>query len=180
MTVAVPNLGISAVVQAAGTCVDPVVPLLPTLVLKYDKGVMTTLCRALKATKVCIQDLKNFYGGLKEQQLSEEEQNQLLYPYPRSFEFKGSIVPFIYNTTLGAELGHKLVFEATVGEGNHDLQAGLSIVVKFTETYCVDAHQRCYSFEESAPAAVCSQQACRRLAYDRHGAPGRSGLQRQA
>jgi hypothetical protein len=150
MKIAGPNLGISAVVQAAGTCVDPLVPLLPTLVLKYDKAMMSTLGRALKATKLCIQELKKLYRALKDEQPSVQETDQLLFPYPRSFTFEGRDVPFTYSKTMGA-MGRKLVFSATVGEGEHSLTAGLPIVVKFAATYCVEAHECCYAFEQSAP-----------------------------
>lgn len=70
-----------------------------------------------------------------------------MYPYPRSFRFDGHEVPFAYERQLGG----KLVFEAHVTAGTHGLETGLHIIVKFTDTYCVDAHNLCYECDGSAP-----------------------------
>jgi hypothetical protein len=41
LTIAGPHMGIAAAVHARGACVDPVLSLLPLLVLKQDKRMMT-------------------------------------------------------------------------------------------------------------------------------------------
>ncbi len=147
LTIAGPNLGVSAAVHGAGPCVDPVVPLLPTLVLKQDRRMMTSLARALKACKLCIGRLADFYSALSNSTPSSNEAQQLLYPYSRSFLFEGHEVPFAYD----GQVGNKLVFAAHVTTGSGCLTTDLTIIVKFTATYCVEAHNLCYECDKSAP-----------------------------
>jgi tRNA A-37 threonylcarbamoyl transferase component Bud32 len=49
------------------------------------------------------------------------------------------------------QVGDMLVFTARIAKGHHSLPMGTKIVVTFTDSYCVAAHERCYGFEESAP-----------------------------
>jgi hypothetical protein len=147
LTIAGPHMGIAAAAHARGPCVDPVVPMLPLLVLKQDKLLMEMVARALKATKLCVQELRAYYEALPDTAPSQAEEVQLLFPYPRHFIFDGDVVPFSYEK----QVDDKLVFTALVDEGHHALPMGTKIVVKFTDSYCVAAHERCCGFEESAP-----------------------------
>lgn len=147
MTIAGPHMGICAAVQGRGPCVDPVVPLLPLLVLKHDRRMMVAVTRALKATKICLRDLKVYYNNLSDSDPSREDINQLIFPYPRIFHFRGNDVPFVYDR----QLGDKLLFEAHVNQAVSDLPVGQEIYVKYTDSYCCEAHEQCYALDQSAP-----------------------------
>lgn len=152
--IAGPYMGVSAVVEARGPCVDPVVPLLPLLVLKQDIAMMTAVARTLKAVKVCVASLTAHYKNLESAEPSEEKLNQLMYPYPRHFRCGDVVVPFVYVQ----QIEDKLVFKVRVTEQVADFVLDQEIIVKFTKTYCVEAHQLCYSFHESAPRLYACQQ----------------------
>ena len=109
------------------------VPLLPTLVLKRDKRMMTLVARALKACKLCVGGLTHFYSALSNATPTFDEVQQLMYPYPHSFRFEGHDVSFAYDRQLGG----KLVFEAHVTASTQGLETGLNIIVKFADTYCM-------------------------------------------
>lgn len=153
-TIAGPHMGVSATVHARGPCVDPVVPLLPLLVLKQDKEMMTQVARALKAAKVCVAGLQAHYESLDDAQPTDVEMDQLMYPYPRHFYSNGVLVPFVYDQ----QIEDKLVFRAHINDAMADFAVGQEIVVKFTKSYSVDAHQLCYAVNQSAPRLYAHQQ----------------------
>ena len=154
IVIAGPHMGVSAAVHARGPCVDPVVPLLPLLVLKQDLAMMSAVARALKAIKVCVSGLIAHYEQLPGAELIEAEEDQLLFPYPRRFCCGDAMVPFAYVE----QIQDKLVFKARVTEPLAGFAMDQEIIVKFTKAYCHEAHQVCYSFHESAPRLYASQQ----------------------
>lgn len=141
------HMGVCATVHAKGPCVDPVVPLLPLLVLKQDKEMMAQVARALKACKVCVAGLIDHYKALRHAAPTEVEVNQLIYPYPRQFRHGDVVVPFVYDD----QIEDKLVFKAHISEQVEGFALGQEIIVKFTKSYCVEAHELCYEFHQSAP-----------------------------
>ena len=168
-TLAGPNMSLSCAFNGLKTAVDPMVPLLPLLVLRHDKPMMETVARMLKATKLCIPRLIGFYASLPETALSDFERGQLAYPYPRSFEYLGTLVGFVYrrqcDTKLVFECGVSDISESTSSstasasasasgsavEGQA-LAVGTELVVKFARTYCEEMHLMCHAFNQSAPA----------------------------
>lgn len=147
-------MGVSATVHARGPCVDPVVPLLPLLVLKQDKAMMTQVARALKASKLCVAGLQDHYQSLRDTEPTEMEMNQLMYPYPRQFRCGDVEVPFMYDE----QIEDKLVFKVHISEQVEGFAEGQEIIVKFTKSYCFEAHQLCYDFHQSAPRLFAYQE----------------------
>jgi hypothetical protein len=145
--IAGPNMGISAAVHAQGPCFDPVVPMLPLMVLKHDTAMMIKVARALRAAKEGVDNLTEFYERLPTAVPPEEEIEQLKYPYPRDFKVGAEAARFTYD----GQVGEKLVFLAHVTSAAGGLQAGQQIIVKFAKTYSPEVHQRCYDHEQSAP-----------------------------
>jgi hypothetical protein len=144
MVIAGPNLSVLGAVHGAGSCVDPLVPLLPTLILKQDIVMMTSVARTLKACKVCIQELKQCYNNMNDNEMDDIE--QLKYPYPCSFMINDSKFFFKYDN----QIGDKLVFLAHL-TGTYPQIVANDIIIKYTRNYFRDAHTLCYSINESAP-----------------------------
>jgi hypothetical protein len=153
-----PYLSVSAVTYGKNIAVDPVTPLLSLLVLPQDRGMMESSARALAATKRCVSELVNFYNSLPAtavegaREATENIPPQLHFPYPR--ELLGGAIEFRYIERI---FDDKLLFaveltrvnEAAVKE--HGVEVGTVIIVKFTRSYCPEAHQVCYEAEHSAP-----------------------------
>jgi hypothetical protein len=137
---------------------------------------MTQTAKAFRAMKDCVENLKQFYGTLLQQQqqlpitspaiierssssssssstiIAIHRMKQLQFPYRRHFSFLGSRIEFDYDKQYYAE---KLVFEAhtttAFSSGVTMLPLNTGLVVKFTKTYCSEAHTICHSFHRAAP-----------------------------
>ena len=142
-----PNMSLWSAVNADGPSMEPMTPLLPLLILPHDKPMMISVSRALKAAKLCISSLIDFYDSLPDTIPTEFEYNQLMFPYVRSFLFQQRVVKFDYD--VNGQHGNKLVFNAHIVEGGEGLTT--DIIIKFTQTYCAEAHLCCLNFENSAP-----------------------------
>ncbi len=116
------------------------------------------IARVLKTLKLCLHELKTFYGDLhppaptlpssvsRNQSisprplpgtLSRKTQGPLLFPHFRRFTADGKDFELKYVTRLVPHHSEKAVFKATV---QHDGQSH-AVVVKFTATYCARAHK---------------------------------------
>jgi hypothetical protein len=79
-----------------------------------------------------------------------------MYPYQRQFSCGGGVtVPFVYDE----QIEDKLVFKAHIARQVEGFDVGQKIIVKFTKSYCVEAHQLCHGLYESAPRLY----ACHKL-----------------
>jgi RIO1 family len=152
-----PNLSTSCAVFAEGPVVDPVTPFLPLLVLPHDRPMMTKVARMLKAVKLCLPKLEAHYNSLDclpgaGSQLCSPGFvcDQLIFPYVNSFCVSQTScrVQFAYDQ----QFGNKLVFLAHVVWSEGMLDVNTKLVVKFSRTYCVAAHKRCFELDQSAPA----------------------------
>jgi hypothetical protein len=152
-----PYISTSCAVFAKGPVVDPVTPFLPLLVLPHDRPMMTKVARMLKAVKLCIPKLEALYNSLDSlpgagPQLCSPGPvcDQFIFPYVNSFCISETScrVHFAYDQ----QFGKKLVFLAHVVRSEGMLDVNTELVVKFSRTYCVPAHKRCFEMNQSAPA----------------------------
>ena len=120
---------------------------------------MTQTAKAFRAMKDCVENLRQFYCTLQQQHpitspaISESSSSsvslQLQFPYRRHFSFHGSRIEFDYDKRYA----EKLVFEAhtTSADTAGALPLNTGLIVKFTRTYCSEAHTICHSFHRAAP-----------------------------
>jgi hypothetical protein len=160
-----PYLSISVATFGAVVAVDPATPFLPLLVLPHDRAMMGETARALAATKRCIARLIQFYHELPAVATPGDRvpfantiPPQLHFPYPRAFA--NEQVTFRYLERIFPDKLLFLVEITKVSEHTADLTVGTMLIVKYTRTYCPEAHRICYEIGESAPCLY----ACEPLA----------------
>jgi hypothetical protein len=132
--------------------------MLPLLVLPHDRSMMEATARALAATKRCVNNLIAYYSTLATtvpivQRVDMRELRgpppQVYFPYPRSI--RCGDITFTYTEQLSPS---KLVFRVKVTGvacSGLALQVGDAVIVKFTRTYCAEAHEICYASGRAAP-----------------------------
>lgn len=76
-----------------------------------------------------------------------------MFPYPRQFCCEHVVVSFVYDE----QIEDKLVFQAHISKQVEGFCEGQSIIVKFTKSYCIEAHQLCHAYHESAPRLFACQ-----------------------
>ena len=162
-----PNLSFSFLATGETVVMDPATPFLSCLFLPFDTPQMTQTAKAFRAMKDCVKNLQQMYCTLQQQKLpttsasaaaegssssASPRTDQLQFPYRRHFSFHGSRVEFDYDKRYA----DKLVFEAHTTTAPSSgvttippLNTGL--IVKFTRTYCIEAHTICHSFHRAAP-----------------------------
>jgi hypothetical protein len=153
-----PYFSVSVATHGAGVAVDPVTAMLPLLVLPHDRPMMEATARALAATKRCVNNLIAYYPTLTTtvpivQRVDMRELRgpppQVYFPYPRSI--RDGDITFSYTEQLSLS---KLVFRVkvtTVAYAGLAVQVGDAVIVKFTRTYCAEAHEICYAAGRAAP-----------------------------
>jgi hypothetical protein len=153
-----PYFSASVATHGVGVAVDPVTPMLPLLVLPHDRPMMEATARALAATKRCVNNLVAYYSKLLTtvpvvQRVDMRELRgpppQVYFPYPRSIR-RGDVT-FTYTEQLSLS---KLVFRVKVTRvacTGLAVQAGDALIVKFTRSYCAEAHEICYASGRAAP-----------------------------
>ena len=109
---------------------------------------MESVARCMWALKKCVKHLKTFYTELqmsKSTATAMDSIEQFRFPYLNSVVIDGVADPVgIYYLS---QVGKKLIFRAIL-----QLPAGpAKIVVKFTKTYCEQAHRVCYDYGRGAP-----------------------------
>jgi hypothetical protein len=148
LSIAGPNVSFSFVANGATILMDPATPFLSCLLLPFDIPQMTKVARAFRAMKDCIENLTTYYRNLSFSAIKNPRFEQLRFPYCNSFTHTdGSQILFEYER----QIGDKLVFFAHTTTAHQSIAQNTRIVVKFTRTYSMEAHQICSSYESSAP-----------------------------
>eukprot|EP01032_Pedospumella_encystans_P014862 gene14862-17046_t len=161
LTVAGPYLNIDVAAFTTAAVIDPAVGFLPMLVNPHDAHSMVRIAQILRATKVCLHELDAYYRN-ELTEVPESERIQLAFPYMRHFvcTFLGQAVT-VHFQYLRQLVHPKLVFLVKVTHVQHTLsdeqssrfplQVGAKFVIKFTRTYCKEAHIHCYNHNFGAP-----------------------------
>lgn len=152
-----PYIGIQTAAFASEPVLDPAVPLTPLLVTPHDPEAQLSIARFLCAMKNCVQELTQYYSNVTPALDTE----QLAYPYVNYFNvtYNNATVKvyFRYTRPLQAKkLVYSVVVDRFEGISNPDLKdfpyfVGGGFVVKFSRTYCVDAHEAAYAHNKGAP-----------------------------
>jgi hypothetical protein len=103
------------------------------LFLPSDKEMMVTVATALKAVKLCIPELKEYYRG----QGDYREGKYFHFPFYRSITLTDASHCTI-NYLEAIVSGNKPLYSATMVTDGVDH----AVIVKFTRSYCIEAHLR--------------------------------------
>lgn len=115
-----PNLIISGIVYGEHVLIDRLAPPLWLVPQPHNNGVMTEIAKVIKALKNAIYSLVSYYDILPEVKYPR-------FPMYQSYPDNGNKIPITYDCQLKNHL-----FYGHVGEEE--------VIIKFTETYCRDAH----------------------------------------
>jgi hypothetical protein len=137
-----PNMSLSGAVFGKQAMCDPLSPMVSLLWLPHSP-LMLQAARCFAALRRALPVLDHFYDSLE--LLQQPPARQLEYPYPCSFtDSSGARVQFRYTGVL-----NRLVFTAAAGEQQ--------LVVKFTRSYSVDAHEALHAAGFAPALLACSR-----------------------
>lgn len=129
MVIVGPYIGVWAAVNGEGPSMDPMTPLLPLLMLPQDIIIMLSVARALKAVKVCMKELSEYYSTVG--QIDDEEFEQLKFPYLRKMHCNGEHLKLKYEGKLSSD---RLLYLVSAGDQQY--------VLKFVQgAYCSILHK---------------------------------------
>jgi hypothetical protein len=155
-----PYLSVSLAAFGSSASSDPITPFLPLLITPHDRGSMEQVAKCLRAVKDCVRDLTAYYlhPDFPSIDLTPEESQQLAYPYVREVFIGSFMVRFDYvNEVATGKLVFMVVATSITQSADSDatttspLAVGDQFLVKFTKTYCEEAHKLCASIG-AAPA----------------------------
>jgi len=113
------------------------------LFLPHDIPQMTMLARAFRAMKECINALEISCRDALDVITNDASIEQLKFPYFKSFLMQGEKVELEYIEQLGL----MRVFLAQIILSGKNTK----VIVKFANSYCIEAHRICYDCMEGAP-----------------------------
>jgi len=108
------------------------------------------IAKILRVLKSCLLNLRRFYTELLPPNpyspLTSTPITPSVFPHFRNFEVKGDQFEINYLARLAPRHSEKAVFKASIQHAGQERK----VVVKFTPTYCVAAHEIAYK-ENCAP-----------------------------
>ena len=139
-----PHIAISGAVKAKYVLVDRLTNFMWMVPLMNNRPAMAQLARVFKALKNALATLRQFY-------LDRKMEIQPQFPYFTKIEGIGTIV---YSDEIKQDvfLGNLI---------RKDDEGSISVIVKFVEQYCIDAH-RLMAYNGYAPSVIAFEQVTSR------------------
>ena len=156
-----PNIAFYFLANYNTVVMDPATPYLSCLFLPYDVPQMTLLAGSLRAMKEYVMFLDAEYKEMLMVNKSSDmiyaynpALEQLKYPYYKSFVLSGGID--IVELEYEYQFIDKLVFIARTKTNIQSIPN--QVIVKFTRSYCIEAHNICFSCNYGAPQLFHSEK----------------------
>ena len=156
-----PNIAFYFIANYNTAVMDPATPYLSCLFLPYDVPQMTLLAGSLRAMKEYVMVLDAEYKAMLMVNKSSDmihaynpALEQLKYPYYKSFVLSGGLgtVELEYEF----QFIDKLVFIARTKTNIQSIPT--QVIVKFTRSYCIEAHNICHTCHQGAPQLFHSEK----------------------